>query len=173
MFSGLRENSPIFILTKGEKPALQVGTVVSVSNPNAGFGSQVPMFNQGALMEVTVKVGEDSFDLKSLPCQQSTHFYAKENAFVTDNRQEMLAEVENMHRTSTSVLESMSTHSAIVSACEEMRALLDPQIAKDKANQEQIDSLKDRMGGIENTLSEMMGLLQQSLNESRSKKPKE
>ena len=66
MFSGLRENAPIFILTKGERPVLQVGTVISVSNPNIGFGAQMPMLNPGSIMEVTVKVGDHTFDHSSM-----------------------------------------------------------------------------------------------------------
>lgn len=169
MFSGLRENAPIFILTKGEKPVLQVGTVVNVSNPNIGFGAQLPMINPGALMEVTVKVGDNSFDLKSLPCSQSSHYYSKENAYVTDNWQEMLNEVDNLERASQSVVDSAPLHSDLVRAYQGMKEQLDPQIAKERANQEQIDDLKSRMGGIEDTLGQMMGLLQ-SLNTSGSNK---
>lgn len=160
MFSGLRENAPIYILTKGERPTLQVGTVINVSNPIFG-----PMYNQ--TMEVKVKIDESSFDLKSLPCNQSSHYYAKENAFVSDNTQEMLAEVENMRRASQGVLDSVASHEEVVKACEGMLVMLNPQIAKDKERQEQIDSLQQRMGGIESTLGQMMGLLQQSLKKSK------
>lgn len=158
MFSGLRENAPIYILTKGERPSLQVGTVINVSNPMSAFN-----YNQST-MEVKVKVGDNSFDLKTLPCNQSSYFYAKENTFVSDNMQETLMEVENMQRVSQAVLDSVPIHTEVVKACEEMVVVLNPQIAKDKERQEQIDSLQQRMGGIENTLGQMMGLLQQSLN---------
>ena len=173
MFSGLRENAPIFILTKGERPVLQVGTVVSVSNPNIGFGAQMPMLNPGAIMEVTVKVGDNTFDLKSLPCNQSSHVYAKENAFVTDNWQEMLKEVDNLERASQAVVDSAPLHADLVKSYKSMKEVLDPQIAKERANQEQIDDLKSRMGGIEDTLGQMMGLLQSLNTGGGSKKVKE
>lgn len=172
MFSGLRENAPIFILTKGERPVLQVGTVVSVSNPNFGFGTQMPMLNPGALMEVTVKVGDHTFDLKNLPCNQTSYFYAKENSYVTDNWQEMLNEVDNLERVSQSVVDSTPLHVELVKIYRDMKEVLDPQIAKERANQKQIDDLNSRMGGIEGTLGQIMGLLQ-SLNTGGGKKVKE
>lgn len=173
MFSGLRENAPIFILTKGERPILQIGTVVGISNPNIGFGAQMPMLNPGALMEVTVKVGDHTFDLKNLPCNQTSYVYTKENAFVTDNWQEMLKEVDNLERASQAVVDSAPLHADLVKSYKSMKEVLDPQIAKERANQEQIDDLKSRMGGIEDTLGQMMGLLQSLNNGGGVKKVKE
>lgn len=38
MFQGLRTNSLFYVLDKGENPNLQIGQVVSVSNPQTIFG---------------------------------------------------------------------------------------------------------------------------------------
>ena len=43
MFQGLRTNSLYYVLDKGENPNLQIGQVVSVSNPQTKY----PTFNNG------------------------------------------------------------------------------------------------------------------------------
>ena len=171
MFSGLRENSPIYILIKGERPELQIGTVVSVSNPSGGFG-HVPGYTQTTTVEVTVRVGEKTFDIKALPSQQTSHLYVKENAFVTDNRQDMLMEVENMQRTSRAVLESMAYHEEVVNACDAMLVNLNHQIAIEREREERLDSMEDRIGGVEGDIKRVIGILE-TLTSGGGRKPKE
>lgn len=169
MFSGLRENAPIYILTKGERPVLQVGTVARVSNPSGGFPQGIPGYNQNQTMEVTVKVGDSTFDLKALPCGQTTHLYAKENAYVTDNWQEMLTEIDNLERSSQAIVDSAPLHAGLVKSYKGMKEQLDPQIAKERAREERMDAMEGRIGGMEGDIKRVISLLE-SLNGSGGKK---
>jgi hypothetical protein len=50
---------------------------------------------------------------------------------------------------------------------------LNPQLAKEKEQEEKICVLEEKMGGIENTLNQMMGLLSDAIGQNRSKRNKE
>lgn len=68
MFQGLRTNSLFYVLDKGENPNLQIGQVVSVSNPQTKY----PTFNNGFTPQpmetvVDVKVKADVTD-KAMNC---------------------------------------------------------------------------------------------------------
>ena len=75
MFQSLRQSNIFYILQKGENPELKVGQVVSVSNPQPKYGQYVPGQTYGQNMEtvvdVSVKVGEETIDFKQLPANLS------------------------------------------------------------------------------------------------------
>jgi hypothetical protein len=50
---------------------------------------------------------------------------------------------------------------------------LNPQLAKEKEQEEKIGALEEKMGGIENTLNQMMGLLSDAIGQNKSKRSKE
>ena len=65
MFQGLRTNSLFYVLDKGENPNLQIGQVVSVSNPQTKY----PTFNNGFTpqpMETVVDVNGYTRDWREI-----------------------------------------------------------------------------------------------------------
>ena len=69
MFQGLRTNSLFYVLDKGENPSLQIGQVVSVSNPQTKY----PTFNNGftpqpmeTVVDVKVKLNDEEVDFKQM-----------------------------------------------------------------------------------------------------------
>ena len=75
----------------------------------------------------------------------------------------MSAEVEAMLRQSRQILDSVDYHRSVVSSCETMLSQLNPQIAKEKAQEQKITQLETKMSGIEGTLSNIQGMLAQAL----------
>lgn len=174
MFSGLRANSLFYILEKGETPVLKVGQVISVSNPTPKYG-QYPtshMFGHPAetVVDVSVKVADETMDFKQLPSNLSIANLGQ-NVVVSDSKEAMNAEVEAMLRNSHSILESVSYHESVIASCDNILRELNPQFAKEKLQEEKIDALEERMGGIEGTLGTMYQMLEKALNTS-VKKPK-
>lgn len=178
MFQGLRTNSLFYILSKGEKPTLQVGQVTNVSNPQPKFGQPgVPnmMFNPNAdtTVDVSVKVGDTVHQFNQLPSNQSVSFDAKTNTVVSDNREAMIAEVEAMVATSRHALESVPYHQSVVNACDGIMLMLNPQIAKEREQERKITELETKMGGIENALNQIVGMLSDKEHNKPTKKSKE
>lgn len=172
MFSGLRQNSLFYILDKGEELNLKVGQVVSVSNPQPKYNQYVPTqtFAQPeTTVDVKVKIGDETLDFKQLPSNLSIANFGQNGVVVSESKEAMSAEVESMLRTSRGVIESIPYHEKVIQSCDVMLRELNPQFAKEKEQEEKIDKLENRMGSIEGTLNDMMGMLSKALNKNTSK----
>lgn len=167
MFSGLRTNSLFYILEKGEKPVLKVGQVSSVSNPSPKYGQYptTPMFGQQmeTVVDVSVKVGDETMEFKQLPSNLSIANLGQ-NVVVSENKDAMNAEVEAMLRNSRGILESVSYHESVIASCDSILRELNPQLAKEKAQEEKIVGLEDQMGKLSVALSSIQEMLAQALN---------
>lgn len=165
MFQGLRTNSLFYVLDKGENPNLQIGQVISVSNPQTRY----PSFNNGftpqpmeTVVDVKVKLGDDEVDFKQLPA--NGQIANDKNLVVSDNKEAMSAEVDAMLRQSKAILESVDYNKRVVESCEGMLQQLNPQIAKEKEQTEKISKLEGKVSGIEGKIDKMMGWLQQTMS---------
>ena len=169
MFSGLRTNSLFYILEKGEKPVLKVGQVSSDSNPSPKYGQYptTPMFGQQmeTVVDVSVKVGDETMEFKQLPSNLSIANLGQ-NVVVSENKDAMNAEVEAMLRNSRGILESVSYHESVIASCDSILRELNPQLAKEKAQEEKIVGLEDQMGKLSVALSSIQEMLAQALNSS-------
>lgn len=165
MFQGLRRNSLLYVLDKGENPNLRIGQVISTSNPQTKY----PTFNNGftpqpmeTVVDVRVKLDDEEVDFKQLPA--NGQIANDKNLVVSDNKDAMSAEVDAMLRQSKAILESVDYHKRVVDSCEGMLQQLNPQIAKEKEQTEKINKLEGKVSGIEGKIDKMMGWLQQSMS---------
>ena len=162
MFQGLRPNSLIYVLDKGENPNLKIGQVVSVSNPQTRYTS----YNNGftpqpmeTVVDVKVKLGDEEVDFKQLPA--NGQIANDKNLVVSDSKDAMSSEVDAMLRQSKAILESVDYPERVVKSWEGMLLQLNPQIAKEKEQAEKISKLEGKVSGMEGKLDRMMGLLEQ------------
>lgn len=158
MFSALRQGSVVYILEKGENPVLKVGQVVSITQPN--YSSNFLM--NGATIDINVKVNNQNMDFKNVPASQSVVNY--NNAVITETKELMSNEVDNMLQSSRSIVDSVAYHNNIITSCESILKELNPRFAKEKERDEDINNLKDKMGGIESKMDKILGLLQKDGN---------
>ena len=158
MFSALRQGSVVYILEKGENPVLKVGQVVSITQPN--YSSNFLM--NGSTIDINVKVNNQNMDFKNVPSSQSVANY--NNAIITETRELMSNEVDNMLQSSRSIVDSVTYHNNIITSCENILKELNPRFAKEKERDEDINNLKDKMGGIESKMDKILVLLQKDGN---------
>lgn len=158
MFSALRQGSVVYILEKGENPVLKVGQVVSITQPN--YSSNFLM--NGATIDINVKVSNQNMDFKNVPASQSVVNY--NNAVITETKELMSNEVDNMLQSSRSIVDSVAYHNNIITSCESILKELNPRFAKEKERDEDINNLKDKMGGIESKMDKILVLLQKDGN---------
>ena len=152
MFSGLRQNSVVYVLDKKDKPSLRVGQVVSVSAPQPKIG-QMP-YSSDTFVDVVVKVGEETINLNQMPSALSIANFGS-SMVVSDNKEAMLSEVEGLKRISEDVLANVDYHKGVITACEEMTATLNPSLAKERETDERIGAIEQRMGGVESILQDI------------------
>ena len=158
MFSALRQGSVVYILEKGENPVLKVGQVVSITQPN--YSSNFLM--NGSTIDINVKVNNQNMDFKNVPASQSVVNY--NNAVITETKELMSNEVDNMLQNSKSIVDSVTYHNNIITSCENILKELNPRFAKEKERDEDINNLKDKMGGIESKMDKILSLLQKDGN---------
>lgn len=170
MFQGLRQNSIFYVLDKSDAPTLKIGQVISVSNPQPKFPTYQPgQFNAQPMettVDVKVKMQDGEAEFKQLP--SNGQIANSGNVVVAESREAMIAEVEAMLRHSREVLASKGYHEKVVASCEGMLGVLNPQIAKEKAQEQKISQLESKVCGMEGTLSNIESMLQKALNRKAS-----
>lgn len=152
MFSALRQGSTIYILEKGETPILKIGQVLSVTQPTYNN-----FLVNNSTVDISVKAGDQQLDFKNVPSTQSTTVY--NNAIITETKELMSTEVDNMMQSSKAIVDSVPYHTNIVSSCESILKDLNPRFAKEKERDEDINNLKTKIGGIETKMDKIIGLL--------------
>lgn len=174
MFSGIRQGNLFYILEKGEDLNLKIGQVISVSNPQPKYNqfNTTNAFSQPEMVvDVKVKVGEESLDFKQL--NANMNIANSGNVVVSDSKEAMSAEVESLLRNSKQIIESVPYHERVVASCDVMLRELNPAFAKEKEQEEKIGALEQRMGHIDGKLEKVLELLSDTVGISKSKKSKE
>ena len=168
MFSGLRQNSIIYVLEKkqgdGERLSLRIGQVLSVSNPQPKYQQNYQLGAQGmeTTVDITVKFQDEQMEFKQLP---STAQLANcGDLVVSESHDAIDAEVQAMYRTSKEIVESEAYHRQMMEDCIKIRSILNPQIAKEREQAEKITKLESKVSGMEDTLSDIKVMLSKALS---------
>lgn len=159
MFKDLRPNTPFFILYRGDKPKLEAGSVVSVSQPiakmptnyNAMYPQQPEM-----VVDVKVKVGTNTLTFEKLPAGSSIADFSQNgvsNVVVSSNRDMIRTEIETMYSQSKGIIDSVSYHQGVMSECEDILKSLNPSFAKEQEQEETIKAMRIKMEKMEAQLS--------------------
>ena len=161
MFSTLRQNSPIYVLDKKDSPVLKKGIIETVSPQRSRTGS---FYGQPMDMIVDIRVNIDgtSQEFKNIPANLS--IANDGNIVISETKEAMSTEVDSMLSISKQILESVDYHKDVIEKCEQILKDLNPQFAKDKFQEEKINSLESRIGGVENTLGDIKNMLSKVLD---------
>ena len=145
MFSTLRQNSPIYVLDKKDSPVLKKGIIETVSPQRSRTGS---FYGQPMDMIVDIRVNIDgtSQEFKNIPASLS--IANDGNIVISETKEAMSTEVDSMLSISKQILESVDYHKDVIEKCEQILKDLNPQFAKDKLQEEKINSLESRIGGV-------------------------
>lgn len=160
MFSNLRTNSQVYILHKEASPYVEVGTVVSVSQPVPKFPVNNFMNQQELVVDVTVKINDNTVTLQKLPANLDIADQGiNGNMVITTSREAMNAEVDALRQKSLSILNSVEYHQKIVQDCEILLQRLNPEFAEQKQQKQEIDNLKAQMSEMMLGMKELMAQL--------------
>lgn len=157
MFSSLRQGSTVYILDKGEKPSFKIGQVISTTSPTTYN------YLSNGTVDINVKVDSDTLEFKQLPSQLNIANYG--NTVISDNRDQLGMEVENMIRESKQILDSIPHHEVVITEGEEILKQLNPQFAKQKDQEDKINNLETKVGSMESKLDNIASMLTKALNQ--------
>lgn len=159
MFSALRQGNIVYLLDKSNGLTLKSGQVISNSGANLMYAA-----TPQTVVNLTIDVASENKEFNNIPAMQSSVNYNNGNLVLIDNKELAITEVENIVSSSKHILENTSYYEKMVTDGEEVLKILNPQFAKDKARDKEIADLKDKVGGMENKLDTIIGLLGKSEN---------
>lgn len=161
MFSNLRTNSQIYILHRDATPYVEIGQVVSVSQPQPRYQVNNFMAPQELVVDIVVNINGNNVTLQKLPANldiadQGT---AEAGVVITTSREAMNSEVDSLRQKSISILNSIDYHKKRVQDCELLLQRLNPEFAEQKQQKQEIDMLKSQMSEMMNGMKELMAQL--------------
>ena len=159
MFQSLRQNSPIYIFHKGQKPLLETGTITNVPVPRAKYPS-IPNFGQPQemIIDLTVKVGDRILNYSGLPATAEIADSTSngDSVVVSDSRGAMNAEIFSYKQRSIDIINSVEQHKAIIAGCDSILNDLNPEYAQKQQQQEELSNLKEQMNIMSQNMKSLM-----------------
>ena len=163
MFSALRQGNIVYLLDKSNGLTLKSGQVLTNSGANLMYAA-----TPQTVVNLTIDVAGEHKEFNNIPAMQSSVNYNNGNLVLIDNKELAITEVENIVSSSKHILENTSYYEKMVTDGEEVLKILNPQFAKDKARDEEIAQLRDKVGGMENKLDTIIDLLGKSENNNKT-----
>ena len=156
MFSALSQGSPIYLLDKTSTPDYKVGEIVGVSYP------KMNPYNVGPqnTVDLKVKIDGEIQEFNSIPSINSVVSYNGGKIIISESKQGIQTEVENILQNSKQILSNIDTYKQNVIDCENILKQLNPQFAIDKERDERLSSLENRFDGFESKLDKIFNLVQ-------------
>lgn len=170
MFQGLSVGSPIYVLFKQE-PKVSVGEVSFIGNAS-------PIYNTASIMppkftyDIKAVIEGKEYEFNKLPGEQSVFGYQNYNTIISDSREGIVKEVENIRDQSAKILDEVDNHKRLLQQCNVILTELNPQLKKEAEQAEEISRLKTGMAELQDGMSDIKAMLAQVLNSSQKTKEK-
>lgn len=164
MFQSLRPNNQIYILKK-EIPSLEIGSVVSVSNPIPKYPTNFGQ-PQETILDLVVKINGQDVPFQKIPATLDIADFGNSGVVIADNREAMNSEIVSLKQKSKDILNSIDYHNRVVENCDKMLSDLNPEFAEKQAQQAEISALKLQVSDLSKSISELINNLKQNSHEN-------
>lgn len=154
MFSALNQGSLVYILDKTDKLKYSIGEVVGTTIPQFATDGTSQM-----VMNIKVKVGDVTTDFNNIPSNSSIVTYKGGKTIIAETKQQIQAEVESILHKANYTLEHIEDIKDEAEQAESILKSIDTNYAKDKAMDEEIASLKDKVLGVESKLDKILDIV--------------
>ncbi len=138
-FFSLQQGSPVYILNKESVPVVNVGSVVSVSQPRPSQQNWQQM-----LVNVTVDIDGVSRSFENLPSDKEMAD-SMTGMQIYCNRDMVLAEINRLRKVSAQIVDDIDKHKAIVRACDGILCELSPEIAERAAREKELQEMRSQL----------------------------
>lgn len=170
MFSNLRTNSQIYILHRDATPYIEIGQVVSVSQPRPRYQTNSYIAPQEQVVDIVVGINGNNITLQSLPANLDVADQGTINGslFISTQREAMNTEINSMRQKSLDIINSVEQHKKVIQDCEVLLQRLNPEFAEQKQQKQEIDMLKTQMSEMMSGMKELMAQLKSRENTTKS-----
>ena len=157
MFKQARNNSFIYILTKGQNPVLETGVIQTVSQPRMTQftpNQQNPyQYPQPMVVDIVANVGQDKRNLNGLPAENDISDF-NGNVVVTLDKDKIANEIKVLYKEQESIYNGHDRAKELMGIYSGMLSSLNPEEAEKKAQADEIAALK-------NTVAQITQIMQQ------------
>lgn len=170
MFSNLRTNSQLYILHRDATPYIEIGQVVSVSQPRPRYQTNNYIAPQEQVVDVVVSINGNNITLQSLPANLDVADQGTINGslFISTQRDAMNTEINSMRQKSLDIINSVEHHKKVIQDCEVLLQRLNPEFAEQKQQKQEIDMLKTQMSEMMVGMKELMAQLKSKESTTKS-----
>ena len=152
-FQNLRNNHQIYILRKDATPILETGKVTHVSIPVPKYGTN-SMYND-LILDITVEIEGKTANFQKLPANSDIADFGN-NVVIAVSKEAMNSEVLSMKQRSLDILNSLEQHQSIISGCDEILKILNPEIAEKQRQEQENKALREEINSLKEMFSEFM-----------------
>ena len=158
----------MYILHKDATPYIEVGQVVSVSQPIPRYQANNFMAPQELVVDVVVNVNGNNITLQKLPASLDVADQGTANGslFISTSRESMNTEITSLRQKSQDIINSIDYHKKVVQDCEILLQRLNPEFAEQKQQKQEIDNLKAQMSEMMNGMKELMAQIKKETPKS-------
>lgn len=151
MFSGLKQNSIVYILDKSNSISFKTGTVTRI---NSKYNQLNPM---DALLDITVSSSDGNYSFEKIPSSLSIANYG--TLVLSDSKESLIADIEATIKNSQSIIDSVDYHKKLVDDCGAVLEQLNPSLLKERETEERMCKLEDKITGMEDKLASIYNKL--------------
>lgn len=166
MFSNVRQGVPIYLLDKiGQNgPILKVGQVEQVSQLQPKYQTFTPGVNIGLpnmnemVVNIKVKFDDGPRDFNQVPANLSLADF-NNGTVISDNRADMISEIEVMAQNSKQIIASVPYHQKVVQASDLMLKQLNPNFAKEAERDNTIANLNQKVDSLTDNVNTLVKII--------------
>lgn len=152
-FQNLRNNHQIYILYKDAVPTLEIGKITYISVPVPKFGSN-SMYND-LVLDITAEIDGKPTNFQKLPANGEIADFGN-SVVIATSKEAMSNEVASMKQKSLDILNSIEQHQSIISGCDEILQVLNPEIAEKQRQEQENKALREEINSLKEMFSEFI-----------------
>ena len=152
-FQNLRNNHQIYILRKDAIPTLEIGKVTFVSVPIPKYGN-TNMYND-LVLDITVDVDGKTANFQKLPANGEIADFGN-NIVLATSKEVMNSELTSMKQRSLDIINSVEQHRNIISGCDEILQMLNPEIAEKQRQEQENKQLREEINSLKEMFQEFL-----------------
>lgn len=152
-FQNLRNNHQIYILYKDTVPTLAIGKVTYISVPIPKYGN-TSVYND-LVLDITADVDGKSTNFQKLPANSEIADFGN-NIVVATSKEAMNSELVSMKQRSLDIINSVEQHQNIISGCDEILQMLNPEIAEKQRQEQENKQLREEINSLKEMFQEFL-----------------
>ena len=158
MFQSVRQNTKIYILHKGDNPAVEVGIIVTNPTIKPKYSIPKTFGQQEMIVDISVDVNGVTNNFKDLPANVDIADIFVNGGCVTvsDNKDAINSEILSLKKRCQDIIDGYERNKQLVCIYDNLLKEINPEFAEKQEQKEEIALLKTQMKTISDNMEELM-----------------